>query len=183
MGKRIIRVFILLCLLSGVLSAGGWNNTLLGIRAIAIGGAFSGIADDPSAIYYNPAGLVQQESGLAVSISGFHIRPVYNIGEKSGIRLKTVIPTLLWLLFKGFWRRMFHKYVLKNFHPLVFFYTLAFLLLSCSFPLTIRLLYVWSATGDIPDMNALLLSFTLISGLQLLLFGMWFDMDYNKHLK
>lgn len=112
-----------------------------------------------------------------------HIRPVYNIGEKSGIRLPKVIPTLLWLLFKGFWRRMFHKYVLKNFHPLVFFYTLSFILLGCSFPLAIRLLYIWFATGDIPDMNALLLSFTLISGLQLLLFGMWFDMDYNKNLK
>ncbi len=116
-------------------------------------------------------------------VRDIHIRPVYNIGEKSGIRLPTVIPTLLWLLFKGFWRRMFHKYVLKNFHPLVFFYTLSFILLSCSFPLTIRLLYIWTVTGDIPDMNALLLSFTLISGLQLLLFGMWFDMDYNKHLK
>jgi len=112
-----------------------------------------------------------------------HIRPVYNVGEKSGIRLPSVIPKLLWLLFKGFWHRMFFKYVLKDFHPLVFFYTLAFALLCCSLPLMGRLLYVWAVTGDIPDMNALLLSFTLISGLQLLLFGMWFDMDHNKKLK
>jgi len=27
------------------------------------------------------------------------------------------------------------------------------------------------------------LIFTLISGLQTLFFGMWFDMNYNKHLK
>jgi len=112
-----------------------------------------------------------------------HIRPVYNVGEKSGIRLPSVIPKLLWLLFKGFWHRMFFKYVLKGFHPLVFFYTLALALLCCSLPLMGRLLYVWAVTGDIPDMNALLLSFTLISGLQLLLFGMWFDMDHNKKLK
>jgi hypothetical protein len=34
--------------------------------------------------------------------------------------------------------------------------------------------------GDIPDMNALALFFTLISGLQTAFFGMWFDMEYNK---
>jgi len=30
----------------------------LGQRAIGLGGAFTGLADDPSAAYYNPAGLV-----------------------------------------------------------------------------------------------------------------------------
>jgi hypothetical protein len=73
--------------------------------------------------------------------------------------------------------------VIKDFHPLVFFYILSFLLLISSLPLAIRLLYVWAATGDIPDINAILIVFTLISGLQTLFFGMWFDMDYNKKLK
>lgn len=112
-----------------------------------------------------------------------HVRPVYNVGEKSGIRLAVVIPKISWLLFKGFWQRLFFKYVIKDFHPLVFFYILSFLLLISSFPLAIRLLYVWAATGDIPDMNAILIVFTIISGLQTLFFGMWFDMDYNKKLK
>ncbi len=31
-------------------------------------------------------------------------------------------------------------------------------------------------------MNAMALVFTLISGLQTLFFGMWFDMEYNKKL-
>ena len=31
--------------------------------------------------------------------------------------------------------------------------------------------------------NAMALIFTLISGLQTLFFGMWFDMEYNKNLK
>jgi glycosyltransferase involved in cell wall biosynthesis len=112
-----------------------------------------------------------------------HVRPVYNVGEKSGIRLVVVIPKISWLLFKGFWQRLFFKYVIKDFHPLVFFYILSFLLLISSLPLAIRLLYVWAATGDIPDINAILIVFTLISGLQTLFFGMWFDMDYNKKLK
>lgn len=112
-----------------------------------------------------------------------HVRPVYNVGEKSGIKLTRVIPKISWVLFKGFWQRLFFKYVIKDFHPLIFFYLLSFILLSASVPLTIRLFYIWAVTGDMPDMTALALVFTGISGLQTLFFGMWFDMDYNKHLK
>jgi len=111
------------------------------------------------------------------------VRPVYHVGEKSGIKVFQVIPKISFLLFKGFWRRLFFKYVIKDFHPLVFFYLLSFLLLFASVPLTIRLFYIWAMTGDIPDINAMSLIFTLISGLQTLFFGMWFDMDYNKNLK
>ncbi|MBW2489916.1 MAG: glycosyltransferase family 2 protein [Deltaproteobacteria bacterium] len=112
-----------------------------------------------------------------------HIKPVYNVGEKSGIKVRKVIPRISWLLFKGFWRRLFFKYVIRDFHPLIFFYILSFVLLGSSVPLAIRLFYLWFQRGDIPDMNALALIFTLISGLQTLFFGMWFDMEYNKNLK
>ena len=112
-----------------------------------------------------------------------HIRPVYNVGERSGIKVKKVIPRISWILFKGFWRRLFFKYVIRDFHPLIFFYILSFILLTSSVPLGFRLIYIWAAKGDIPDMNALALIFTLISGLQTLFFGMWFDMEYNKNLR
>ncbi|MBW2023563.1 MAG: glycosyltransferase family 2 protein [Deltaproteobacteria bacterium] len=112
-----------------------------------------------------------------------HIRPVYNIGEKSGIKLLEVIPKISWILFKGFWQRLFFKYVIKDFHPLIFFYLLSFVLLFVSVPLAVRLFWVWGHTGNIPDINALAWAFTVISGLQSLFFGMWFDMDYNKNLR
>ena len=112
-----------------------------------------------------------------------HIKPVYNVGEKSGIKLRRVIPHISWILFKGFWRRLFFKYVIRDFHPLIFFYLLSFILLTSSFPLAVRLFYIWIKRANIPDMNALALIFTLISGLQTLFFGMWFDMEYNKNLK
>lgn len=112
-----------------------------------------------------------------------HIKPVYNIGEKSGIKLRRVIPRISWVLFKGFWQRLINKYVIKDFHPLIFFYLFSFFLLTSSVPLAIRLFYFWFVRGDIPDMNALALIFTLISGFQALFFGMWFDMEYNKKLK
>jgi glycosyltransferase involved in cell wall biosynthesis len=112
-----------------------------------------------------------------------HVRPVYNVGEKSGIKLMHVIPKISWLLLKGFWQRLFFKYVIKDFHPLIFFYLLSLMLLIASVPLTVRFFYIWAETGDIPDINALALVFTVISGLQTLFFGMWFDMEYNKKLK
>ena len=37
--------------------AGSWINREFSARPLAMGGVFTGIADDPNAIYYNPAGL------------------------------------------------------------------------------------------------------------------------------
>jgi len=116
-------------------------------------------------------------------VKDIHVRPVYNIGEKSEIKLFKVIPKISWILIKGFWKRLFFKYVIKDFHPLIFFYILSFILLGASVPLAIRLFYIWFLIGDMPDMTAMALVFTLISGLQTLFFGMWFDMEYNKDLK
>ena len=116
-------------------------------------------------------------------VRDIHIRPVYNIGEKSGIKLMEVIPKITWILLKGFWKRLVFKYVIKDFHPLIFFYLLSFLLLGLSIPLSIRLFFIWATTGDIPDINAMALIFTIITGLQSLFFGMWFDMEKNKDLK
>ena len=62
-------------------------------------------------------------------------RPVYGVGETSDIRLRRVIPAISWLLTKAFFWRMREKYVIRDFHPLVFFYVfgLLFSLLgSCS---------------------------------------------------
>jgi len=112
-----------------------------------------------------------------------HIKPVYNIGEKSGIKLVNVIPRISWILFKGFWHRLIYKYVIKDFHPLVFFYALAFFLIGISVPLAIRMFVIWGLRGNIPDINVMALVFSLVAGLQTLFFGMWMDMDYNKNLK
>jgi len=141
---------------------------------------------DPAKIYKRygmPNDLLIKLNQYDFRVRDIHIRPVYNVGEKSGIRLGQVIPRISWILFKGFWQRLLFKYVIKDFHPLIFFYFLAFILLGASVPLMIRLFYIWFVNGDIPDINALALAFTFISGLQTLFFGMWFDMEYNKHLK
>jgi glycosyltransferase involved in cell wall biosynthesis len=111
------------------------------------------------------------------------VRPIYNVGEKSGIRLWRVIPSLSLLLFKNFVWRMWQKYVLRDFHPLVFFYVLAFLLLGASVPLLIRMILRWLETNNFPPINTLAFMFTAITGVQSLFFAMWFDMENNKDLR
>ena len=40
-------------------------------------------------------------------------RPVYGVGERSGIKLRSVIPRISWLLVKGFFWRLREKYVIS----------------------------------------------------------------------
>ncbi len=87
--KKLIIILICLSLSASGLWAGGWNNTLIGCRAIAIGGAFAGIADDTSAIFYNPAGLSFQQKNIAVSINGFNIWPTHEYSDSRGYHLQS----------------------------------------------------------------------------------------------
>ena len=57
-------------------------------------------------------------------VRDFPSRPIYGVGERSGIRLRQVVPRISWLLVKGFFWRLREKYVIRDFHPLVFFYAL-----------------------------------------------------------
>lgn len=75
--KRTASICIFFPLLVSSLWAGGWNNTLMGIRALGIGAAFVGLADDPSGIYYNPAGLILQKQRLNFSLNGVYIMPTH----------------------------------------------------------------------------------------------------------
>lgn len=112
------------------------------------------------------------------------IEPVYGVGEESGIQPIRMIPRLTWLIIRLFVWRMVQKYVIRDFHPLVFFYGLSFVLLAASVPLALRVFYKWLILGgSIPRINALALMSSVIAGLQTLFFAMWFDMDYNKNLK
>jgi hypothetical protein len=111
------------------------------------------------------------------------IKPVYGIGEKSGVKPFRMIPRLSRLLLKLFLWRMKEKYIIRDFHPLVLFYALSFSLFLISIPLLARLLWLWWSTGNIPPMNALALLFVGVVGFQTLFFAMWFDMEYNRHLR
>lgn len=50
-----------------------YNNILIGDRAAGMGGAYTAISDDPSGLFYNPAGIAYaQGSNVSVSANAFH---------------------------------------------------------------------------------------------------------------
>ncbi len=116
-------------------------------------------------------------------IKDIPVEPIYNVGEVSGISIKKVIFTLGWLLVKRFFWRLKEKYIIRDFHPLVFFYGLGLFLGGVSFLLFIRVFAVWYLTGHIPSINALAAFSSFLGSAQFSLFAMWFDMEANKHLK
>jgi glycosyltransferase involved in cell wall biosynthesis len=116
-------------------------------------------------------------------VRDFPSRPVYGVGERSGIRYRQVVPRISWLLVKAFFWRLREKYVIRDFHPLVFFYafgffaTLAGLVLGCV-ELGYRIAGYEVSVGTV-----VLIALLLISGSQFTLFAMWFDMESNKDLR
>jgi len=87
--KKLFVIILCITVTSAGLLGGGWNNTLIGCRAIAIGGAFAGIADDTSAIFYNPAGLAFQQKNFALSINGFNVWPTHEYSDSLGSNLQS----------------------------------------------------------------------------------------------
>jgi glycosyltransferase involved in cell wall biosynthesis len=111
------------------------------------------------------------------------IHPVYGIGERSGIRIYKVVFTLSLLLFRLFLWRLKEKYIIRDFHPLVLFYLLGFVLTPIGSLFGTYLLLYRIFVGPVAATSALFAAFFTISGLQSLFFAMWFDMEYNKGLK
>jgi glycosyltransferase involved in cell wall biosynthesis len=110
-------------------------------------------------------------------------RPIYDVGEKSGIRLRKVVPRISWLLLKAFCWRLKEKYVIRDFHPLVFFYALGVVLFLAGLGLGIAEIILRALGNEIPTATSVLIALLLIFGVQFTLFAMWFDMESNKDLR
>ncbi len=111
------------------------------------------------------------------------VRAIYNIGEKSGVKIWKIAFTLTFLLIKLFFWRMKEKYIIRDFHPLVFFYLLG---IPCTIGGTLFGFYMFFYrifVGRVAATSVLFAALLIIAGLQFLLFAMWFDMEYNKDLK
>ena len=127
---------------------------------------------------------------LLVKLNVYHFRvrdvptnPIYGIGEKSGLKIYKVVFTLSFLLLRLFFWRLKEKYIIRDFHPLVLFYLLGFILTPIGVAFGVYLLIWRMFFGSVAATSALFSAFFTISGLQSLFFAMWFDMEYNKDLK
>jgi glycosyltransferase involved in cell wall biosynthesis len=134
--------------------------------------------------YGFPNDLLVHLNVISASVRDVTSRPIYGIGERSGLRIRSVAPRIAWLLFKGFWWRMKEKYVIRDFHPLVFFYVLGSLmtLVGLLLGIVVGVSRVFFG-NEITTATIVLVALLLISGTQFTLFAMWFDQESNKDLR
>ncbi|MFB0526583.1 MAG: glycosyltransferase family 2 protein, partial [bacterium] len=108
---------------------------------------------------------------------------IYNIGEKSGVKIWKIVFTLSFLLLRMFFWRMKEKYIIRDFHPLVFFYLLGIPCTTIGTVFGFYMFFYRLFIGPVAATSVLFAALLIIAGLQFLLFAMWFDMEYNKDLK
>lgn len=146
--------------------------------------------------YGYPNHLLVMMNIFNLRVKDVPVRPIYNIGEKSGIKFRKVIPRIGWLLFKSFFWRLKEKYVIRDFHPLVFFYLFGFFFLPLGtlYGLFIFVTRVFLRNLSLPaKLVHLAMTFStpfgmlidillILSGIQFLLFAMWIDMENNRDL-
>jgi len=133
--------------------------------------------------YGFPNHLLVELNNYNFRVRDVPIRPVYNIGEVSGMSLPRVVPTLSWLLVKCYFWRMKEKYIIRDFHPLVFFLAFGLFLVGGGLLLGAYLIYLRLTVGALSPTAAIFDAFCLIMGVQMLFFAMWMDMEHNKGLK
>lgn len=111
------------------------------------------------------------------------IKPVYNIGEQSKMKVWKVIPSISWLLFKNFFKRLWIKYLFRDFHPLFLLYHFAFVLCAMSIPYMIKIFRLaFLDKQAVNPITLLAFIFLFISGFQSLFFAMWMDIQDNERL-
>jgi glycosyltransferase involved in cell wall biosynthesis len=144
------------------------------------------VADSQSgytAIGRSTLGLLVHLNVINARVRDVPSRPVYGVGETSDIRLRRVIPAISWLLTKAFFWRMREKYVIRDFHPLVFFYVfgLLFSLIGLVLGATVTILRILG--NELTVATVVLVALRLIAGLLFTLFAMLFDMESNRELR
>ncbi|HUH65749.1 MAG TPA: glycosyltransferase family 2 protein, partial [Syntrophales bacterium] len=167
------------------IASGYWHvsDTQCGYTAISLN-ALEGIRiHDIYRSYGMPNDLLVKLNIAHCTAKEVGIKPVYNVGEQSKMRVGRVIPKISWLLLKLFFKRLWIKYLLKDFHPLFLLYHLSFLLGIVAIPYAIKIADIVLFTHDnVSPLTMLAFGFLFISSFQSLLFAMWMDIQDNERL-
>ena len=132
--------------------------------------------------YGQPNDLLVMANVADCRVADIPVTPIYGVGERSSMKIAKVVITISLLLIRRFWWRLGRKYLLRDFHPLLFFYLLSTVTSLISAALTVRLVYFWIVNGAVPQLTALALSFFAITTLNSLFFAFWMDMLANAPL-
>ena len=78
---------------------------------------------------------------------------------------------------------MKEKYIIRDFHPLIFFLFFGIVLTGGSLIFGAYLVYLRMTVGPISPVAPIFTGVTLNSGIQSILFALWMDMERNKALR
>jgi hypothetical protein len=167
------------------IASGYWSvsDTQTAFTAISKKGLYSISLDKLYKKYGYPNDILVKLNIASCTLKEVEIKPIYDIGEKSKMKIFKLIPRISFLLFKSFFKRLFLKYFFRDFHPLFFFYMLAFLLFIVDIPFIFQLIKNFFLQGSVmKDSWLIIFIFLTISSLQSLFFAMWMDIQDNQRL-
>jgi glycosyltransferase involved in cell wall biosynthesis len=110
------------------------------------------------------------------------VRPVYG-PNTSKIKLRKYVPLVLKLLSNLYLKRLFQKFIWRDFHPLVLFYAMAVVnSIFIALPLAVRFIYLYWNVGVAPTTTLILLSLSTNIAVLSFFFAIWMDMEANRDL-
>jgi glycosyltransferase involved in cell wall biosynthesis len=133
--------------------------------------------------YGYPNDVLVKLNIASCTLTEVEIKPIYDIGESSKMKIFKVIPKMSFLLFRSFFKRLWTKYLFKDFHPLFVLYHLSFFLFFACIPFGVKMVYL-QITGIriINEATILAFMFLAINAIMTFLFAMWMDIQDNDRL-
>jgi len=116
------------------------------------------------------------------TIREVEIKPVYRVGEKSKMKVYTVIPRISLLLFNSFFKRMWTKYLFRDFHPMFLLYHFAIILFIVDLKYIFKVAEALTFGLNLSFETLFAFTFLTISSFQSFLFAMWMDIQDNDRL-
>lgn len=165
-------------------ASGYWrvSDTQTGYTAISLRALRAIRLADIYKRYGMPNDMLVKLNMAYCTIREVEIRPVYNVGEKSKMRVSRVIFTISWLLLRLFFKRLWGKYFFRDFHPLFILYNMAFVLTLINIPVFFKILGTTLDGAPYPVSVLVLFAILCISSFQSFIFAMWMDIQDNERL-
>jgi glycosyltransferase involved in cell wall biosynthesis len=166
------------------IASGYWHvsDTQTGYTAISLSALGAINLHDIYKSYGMPNDMLVKLNIAFCTVKEVKIKPVYNIGENSKMKVMKVIPGISWLLFKSFFKRLWNKYLFRDFHPLFLLYHFAFLMGIFTIPYALKIISITFSGGAVSPSTMLAFFFLFTSSFQSLLFAMWMDIQDNERL-
>ncbi|MDD5570347.1 MAG: glycosyltransferase family 2 protein [Bacteroidales bacterium] len=167
------------------LASGYWHvsDTQTGFTAISKKALSSIRLHEIYKRYGMPNDLLVKLNIAMCTLKEVEIKPVYDVGESSQMKIYKVIPKILLLLIKSFFKRLWIKYLFRDFHPLFLLYNFAFILGIVWIPYLYHVIKSLLFGLNMSFETLFAFSFLGITIFQSLLFAMLMDIQDNERLQ